>query len=271
MPFVSKLLTLPFETLEFTLLHTEPRALASLSQSCRSLHYFIHHAHNERFWRLYFLQYFDDLTKPSHDLSSITPGFWRMEFCKRWSINGLLGYYHDDPEGDLQSITSMFQCLLDKAAPIHISVEPSKNIKFLKSCIEDPWFLLQPREWPLVNFRPTITFSNCCRYLQFLFGISNWAPKYHPYPSDRITFDSSTHCGNMVFTFFEFPRLNSSAPYAPPNWDHLRLARALTQIFARTGDTVLTGGYRVSDMDALRNFYVKPSCKDEFGVCGRWK
>lgn len=68
MLFESKLLNLPLETLEFTLLHTEPSALASLSQSCRSLNYFIYHTPSDIFWKLYFLQYFDDPTELSHDV-----------------------------------------------------------------------------------------------------------------------------------------------------------------------------------------------------------
>lgn len=264
--FLSKLLTLPLETLEFTLLHNEPSALASLSQSCRSLNYFIYHTPNDHFWKLYFLQYFDDPTEQSHDVSSI--GFWRTEFCYRWSIKGLLGYYHEDPKQDLCTITTIFHHLLDKATPIHQSIEPSKNVEFLESCIEDAWFFLWLGKWPLVNFQPTFEFNDCCQYLLFLFGRYRWAPKYDHKHMDRITFNDSTH---MIFKFFEYPCLSSPGSH---NWDHLRHARALTQRFVETEDTVLEGGYRMDEMDALRNFYVRPTNalhEDRFGVCGRWK
>lgn len=277
----SKLFTLPPETLELALLYAEPPALASLSQTCRALYCFVYRAPDSHFWRLYFLQHFDDPT--AGDPSAVEPTFWRREFCERWSVKALLSYFRDDPVADLRDITSMFHRLLDSAAPMPVRAPESsaaaqrlpklsRNIEFLQTCIAEPWFISQPGIWPWVNLRPSFDYNNCCQYLTFLLGRYAWSDMHSD--SDEaecyLTNDYSAFWHRTLFAFFELPILKASRASDPPDWNYLRIARVLAERIVGNVDETKEVSM-IYEIDALRNVYGGPPDADWAGAQGRWK
>ena len=134
-------------------------------------------------------------------------------------------HFHEEKVEDMREIISKFNRILNSAVPVKASVGPSRNIAFIDSYVgrkSKPWFFLQPRLWPLINYQPQYEYEDGCYYFQFILGRSNWTPYYtHSHytdgPSDRES-ASSRYWHVTIQEFFHYPLLWELAASEEPVW-----------------------------------------------------
>ena len=276
------ILSIPLEIIEQALVYSDPRDVASFSQTCSIFYNLVYRASDQHIWRKLFLeQQFDHLQRNQRpDSFPCAPEQridWKQELQKRVNCKCILNKADANPE----NITKAIQDVLDvlQNAPSMIDkTEPSEDILWANMLIKKELHPLWHRS--SIN---SLYENNLLQDLAKVWSLIGWRDNVLNRSSVDIR-DTRNCARAFVYDMRNYRRNNNWGPFLPMlfgqklcpiNWDHIKWI--ITVMYNNLLDlgNLWTDTRPPASFEAIRAYSAPNSLnrdpKDWAGVEGTWR